>query len=95
MKEYIVKFDGREETKYASENGWRCYAEDGLCEYILDAATGEVVYTREFYIKVSTPSDKIIGPFPTYDRAFSYAMRNKTIVQFAITKVNPKLYQRW
>ena len=95
MKEYIVKFDGREETKYASENGWRCYAEDGLCDYILDAETGEVVYTREFYIKVLKPAEKIVGPFPTYDRAYIYANKNKSIDSFMITKVNPKLYERW
>ena len=89
---YIVKFAGREPAEYYSENGYRQYAMDGLCEYILDGETGVVLYERsQFYVIIENGSipDKRTRVFPTYDRAFRWAMSTTGINEFLITTVNP------
>lgn len=91
--QYIVKFSGREPATYESDNGWRAYAEDGLCEYILDGVTGELLYERKcFYLIVESGDDKYKRPmmFPTYNKAFTYAMGKSGIRQFYISPVLPE-----
>lgn len=89
---YIVKWAGRDPANYETDGGWKQYAQDGLCEYILDGITGEVIYRREhFYVIVDAGEAKNDAPrvFDSFDKAYRWAMHNSRITVFRISTTYP------
>lgn len=73
---YIVKFDGQEEKVFNTPYDYKSFAKDGLCKYVIDGETGEVLYERKYFYVIFTkdkPPNIKNKIFTSYNSAYGWA----------------------
>lgn len=93
MAQYLIKFADKEPEVYSSENGYRGFAEDGLCNAIWDYETGKLLFERKnFYLIVKTGLYKNVKParFSTYNIAYRWGMKHIPNDEWYISPLLPE-----